>query len=166
MSDLPKRQKNLIADTKNTQMKAIAPDFLDGSSPEQLRMLEYLKLKRDLGLIDDSLVKKIAGHQSPESILQLRLLEKLSRFGSTDPIFLQISSVLGTSDRVRQSGMLAKRYVNSALLKKVLQNIVGDEQSLSDLGMDEVNQDLQRSEQNDADDSMLPVAEVSFTAAA
>jgi len=160
----PQRTKNLINDTKGTQLKAINPDFLDGGSQDQIRMLEYLKLKKDLGLISEDTVRRIAGHQSPEQILQLRLLEKLSRFGSTDPVFLQISSVLGTSDKLKQSALLAKRYTNSALLKTVLTNIVGSGQDLGTLGMDEINTDLKRAANNGGDNPMLSVNEVSFQA--
>jgi hypothetical protein len=80
------------------------------------------------------------------------LLEKLSRFGSTDPVFLQISSVLGPSDKLKQSALLAKRYTNSALLKTVLSNIVGADQNLGDLGMEEVTADLNRAANNGDDE--------------
>ena len=160
----PQRTKALIADQKSGITKAIQPDFLEGSSAAETAFLQNLKLRRDLGLIDDSLVRRIAGHQSPESVLQMRLLEKLGRFGSTDPVFLQISSVLGTSDRMKQSAMLARKYTNSALLRRVMQNIVGTDQNLAELGQDEVNADLARSERNRSDDPMVSIADVSFQA--
>jgi hypothetical protein len=79
-------------------------------------------------------------------------------------VFLQISSVLGTSDKLKQSALLAKRYTNSALLKTVLSNIVGANQNLGELGMEEVTADLKRAATNGGDAPMLSVNEVSFQA--
>ena len=65
---------------------------------------------------------------------------------------------------MKQSAMLARKYTNSALLRRVMQNIVGTNQNLAELGADEVNADLARAVQNNADSPMISVNDVSFQA--
>ena len=153
----PQRMKNSalkVNEHESVSISSIGQNWLESSNntKSELEYLQYLKAKKDLGLLTEEQVKALSRNTDATTNLEIKLLMRLQKFSEYSPEWAQITAIFGSRDRLAIARSLAAKYTQSAALKLVLSNVTGAEQAeLGNLGLAEVRADL------DAQDTSNPM---------
>ena len=142
----PQRQKNLrVHESTNSEQMALRNIIVNDSTSDdkELKFLELLSKKVELGILSQSDVDGLVLKGDPVEKLTIKILKNLNKFSTYSAQFQQIAAVMGSTSRIDIAKKLAERYVSSAALKNVVRQVV-NQKDLGSLGELELGEDLGR----------------------
>ena len=146
MSNLPKRMKN--TEKVQSSQQALRTEIVSNPSAATAASTESylrsLKLRVDLGLLDQSELSSLVPVDSVEEQLTRRILRKLNRLGDHSSDFRLVAATYGTSDRLSLAQSMAKRFADAAALRNVTQMALGenDMSNVNQYGQDLMNANM------------------------
>ena len=148
MSNLPKIMKN--TEKVQSSQQALRTEIVSNPSAATAASTESylrsLKLRVDLGLLDQSELSSLVPVDSVEEQLTRRILRKLNRLGDHSSDFRLVAATYGTSDRLSLAQSMAKRFADAAALRNVTQIALGENMTtVNNFGQDLMDKNMSSS---------------------